>query len=120
MVEINSVHAAIIKKNISKVEKCGCSAEVVLINADALDCSKYLSAAEGCDIIFADPPYDISAECFKTLFDSELFRKSFAGSSLFWEIPDRPGAAGAFVAALGDREFQLKKAGGTLFLHLII
>ena len=113
MVELAPRHAETILENCDKVRKTGVETELVLIRGDALAVERY--AEERPDLIFADPPYAESARFFRQITSSELFRRSFAGAVLVWEIPDTPGARGEFLQCEGCEEGALRSLGGVRF-----
>ncbi len=118
MVELNSAHAEVIRRNADRVARTGAAAEIEIFNADATRTGIYSSAfgGRGPDIIMADPPYASSAEIFRTLMNDKGFTDWCGGTLLCWEIPDDPGSAGEFLAAGNIRNRKLKNLGGTLFL----
>ena len=122
MVELSNQHIACIEYNLQSVRNTGVSAPALLINADATRPESYLARLKTVPtLIFADPPYPASAECFSTIIRNDYFNKTLAGARIFWEIPDTPGAAGEFLKqreALED--FNLRRFAGTMFLTGII
>jgi 16S rRNA G966 N2-methylase RsmD len=66
------------------------------------------------DVIFADPPYPVSADLFQTLLEKHPAQLQSTGALLIWEIPDTPGAKGAFMRP----EARFRKFGATEFLLL--
>ena len=81
-------------------------------NCDILDTARWCSGMF--DVIFADPPYPVSAELFKTLIGKHGAQLQSTGALLIWEIPDTPGAKGAFMRP----EAKFRKFGATEFLLL--
>ena len=122
MVELSNQHIACIEYNLQSVRNTGVSAPATLINADATRPESYLARLKTVPtLIFADPPYPASAECFSTIIHNDYFNKTLCGARIFWEIPDTPGAAGEFLKqheALDD--FNLRRFAGTMFLTGII
>ncbi|MBR7107014.1 MAG: RsmD family RNA methyltransferase [Lentisphaeria bacterium] len=118
MVELNAEHIRYIEENIRRVRAAGVAAQTIVIQSDAGNCRSYLPRLHGVpDIIFADPPYQESAEIFGKLIHDEYFCKNMAGAKLIWEIPDHPGAAGEFLKTIPQNgKFSLKRYAGTMFL----
>ena len=120
LVERDPSHCRAIRSNVEAVRRCGVAAEFTVVEADVLTPDRWCAAAAGAALLFADPPYDDSAADFTALFAAPEFRSAFPGAELLWELPNRPGAAGPFAAALGasDAEWELRKAGGVTFLRV--
>ena len=116
MVENNYRHAEIIRHNIEKVRKCSVDAEMSVWQGSMLDCRKIFSMISDVDVIFADPPYEKSAEYFETLLNDEIFVENAADALIIWEIPDTPGSAGKFMKKEYFDEFTIRKFGPTMFL----
>ena len=118
MVEVSTQHIACIEYNLQSVRNSGVSAPAQIINADATRPESYLARLKNVPtLIFADPPYPISAECFNTILSNSYFCKTLAGAKIFWEIPDHPGAAGAFLqSAELLKDFNLRRYANTMFL----
>ena len=118
MIEVSPQHIACIEYNLQNVRNTGVSAPALIINADATRPENYLARLKNVPtLIFADPPYPISAECFNTIICNSYFGRTLAGARIFWEIPDHPGAAGEFLksAKLLDN-FNLRRYANTMFL----
>lgn len=113
MVELAPRHAETIRQNCERVRKTGVKTELAVLQCDVLAVERY--AGERPDLIFADPPYAESARLFRELTSAELFRSSFAGALLVWEIPDTPGARGEFMQCEGCEEGTLRSLGGVWF-----
>src|SRR5574344_142261 len=111
LVELNPAHIRCIEANRERVLRAGCEADVKVCGRNVLEIAGYATEfPDGADFIFADPPYETSAELFRQLLAQPLWSAAFAGAELIWEIPDTPGAAGAFLnpphlAAARFREF---------------
>ena len=118
MVELESLHISCIERNLASVRAAGVSVPASIIQSDAASPEKYLARLKQLpDIIFADPPYQESAEIFGKLIHDEYFCKNMAGAKLIWEIPDHPGAAGEFLKTIPQNgKFSLKRYAGTMFL----
>ena len=118
MVELESLHISCIERNLASVRAAGVSAPVSIIQSDAASPEKYLARLKQLpDIIFADPPYPISAECFDKILNNNYFRRTLAGKTLIWELPDHPGTAGEFLAgAKVLDEFKLRRYANTMFV----
>ena len=118
MVELESLHISCIERNLASVRAAGVSVPASIIQSDAASPEKYLARLKQLpDIIFADPPYPISAECFNKILNNNYFRRTLAGKTLIWELPDHPGAAGEFLAgAKVLDEFKLRRYANTMFV----
>ncbi len=114
LVERDRRHAALIEKNAAAVAKAGAHAVVRVVNGDARDCRHWRGLHP--DLIFADPPYDESADFFRALMADERFLSEGAGALLVWEIPDERGALGPFLEASKLRDQVVRDFGGTEFL----
>jgi 16S rRNA (guanine966-N2)-methyltransferase len=113
-VEQDRRNALYIEKNLAAVRKTGVAAEFHLQVGDALDLRSWRGAKP--DIIFADPPYEVSAELWRALMANPEFRRQGAGARLVWELPDTPGAVGAFLENNPLRDHRIRVFGGTGFL----
>lgn len=116
MVENNPRHVGIIERNINKIRRCSVEADMKVIQASILDTEKIFSQISDVDVIFADPPYENSAEYFEALLDDDVFLENAAHSIIIWEIPDSPGSAGRFMKKEYFDEFAIRKYGPTMFL----
>lgn len=114
LVERDRRHCRHIEKNIAAVVKAGADSVIRLAEGDAQDVRHW----RGCrpDVIFADPPYAISAELWGKLKSDPAFRRNGAGALVVWELPDTPGSAGAFLEDNPLRDFRMRKFGGTDFM----
>ena len=58
-----------------------------------------------------------TVRAFAALLADDFFCKVLAGSTLIWELPDHPGAAGEFITAAKrlDR-MNLRRFAGTMFI----
>ena len=118
MVEASAMHISCIEYNLQNIRNTGVTAPAMIINADATRPESYLARLKNLpSLIFADPPYPISAECFGKIVNNQYFCKTLAGARIYWEIPDHPGAAGEFLrnAKLLDK-FTLRRYANTMFL----
>ena len=116
LVEKQSSHIRYIEDNIRRVQRTGVETRFQVVNGDIAALGCYASFLSQCDVIFADPPYAVSAELFQTLLQNEQFLRNAEHAQLIWEIPDTPGAAGAFLETPGlPEDMQLRQFGGTLF-----
>lgn len=113
LVELSSAHIAVIRENCRKVRKTGVETEIEILQGDALNAGLYSHVPA--DLIFADPPYAESGAFFRQLSASEVFRESFDGALLVWEIPDTPGARGDFINAENFSDGSLRNLGGVWF-----
>lgn len=116
MVENNPLHAKIIRNNIRKLQKCEVETRMDVLQSDILETGKIFSQIDTPDVIFADPPYDKSADFFEALLNDETFLENAAESIIIWEIPDTPGSAGKFMKRELFDEFAIRKFGPTMFL----
>jgi len=118
LVENSRAHCRAIEENVAKVCKAGVRSEMLIMPTDALGGAYRVKMAEP-DIIFADPPYPISVECFEQLMADERFVEWSKGCYLIWEIPSDSGAVGKFM----DHPLlisQIKKFGSTQFLIAVV
>lgn len=117
-VEKAQAHYDCILENIKKVQKAGVEAEIKVLREDALGfVSRYDAKFYGAfDLIFADPPYELSLDYFGAITGATNFIAANSGAKLIWEIPDTPGSAGAFLNNQSLKEVKLRKFGGTEFL----
>ena len=120
MVELSPVHCRIIKENIEKVRKAGVAAPLEVINCSILDVRRYLDAVYSCNLIFADPPYAISAELFSEIFKNQDFTCAASGCTVIWELPDTPGTIGDFIDNPAFSDFELRRFATTTFLKGIV
>ena len=116
MVELSQLHCKIISENIAKVTKAGVTTAFDVINSDILDVKRYLNAVYACNIIFADPPYAISAKLFTELFKNEDFLCAASGCTVIWELPDTPGTTEFFIDNPAFSDFALRRFASTVFL----
>ncbi|HBM16478.1 MAG TPA: hypothetical protein DD381_09095 [Lentisphaeria bacterium] len=86
--ENSKLHSEFLKANIEKVIKSGVAANLKQIKADALEAHKNIPEIAGkIDLIFADPPYNISSEVLDSLLNDDGF-SVWAGDALFiFEMP---------------------------------
>ena len=117
MVEKDPAHIECIKENCRRVAAAGSESKLLILNFDATDFHRYWrQLPDKPDIIFGDPPYDISAEIFHKLLNNQQFTDFNSGAQLVWEIPDTPGAMGEFIGAENLNSLQFRRFGGTIFL----
>ncbi len=114
MFEIDERHAKLIERNIAKVKRTGCEAKIELFRRDALTAPQGLPP-QGFDLVFADPPYEKSAEFCRKLYRDAGFLEVIRNARVVWEIPDTPGAVGNFLELELPEEGQFRKFGVTLF-----
>lgn len=106
----------IIEKNRAKVERAGVDSDLQIFCGELPAFAKRLSASAAApDIIFADPPYDLSAELLNTLTANSDFSRWAANAYMIWELPEkrldlRPPAAPwrlKTIKQLGPARFML-------------
>ncbi len=114
LVERDRRHCRVIERNINAVRKTGVAADIRLAEAAAPAIRFWDGAVP--DVIFADPPYEDSAEQWQRLLHDPAFLRAAAGTLLVWEIPDTPGASGPFLADHPLEDCRLRQFGGTGFL----
>ncbi len=86
--ENSKTHCEILKTNIDKVAKAGVSATLKVFKSDALKSYENLPEIEGkIDLIFADPPYNESADVVKTLLTDRAYARWASGALFVMEIP---------------------------------
>lgn len=83
--ESDQRNCRIISENIEKVAKAGVAAEMKVFCADVLHGYSRLPHV---DLIFADPPYDVTANMLSRLVADENFAVWAGGAILIWEMPD--------------------------------
>ena len=111
-------HCELILQNWEKVRRTGCTARFELVCGDVLDTGRYAAMMDKCDLILADPPYDISAEIFGRLLADSTFCRFAADALIVWEVPDYPGAAGEFMEKCAElADFEIRRFGVTVFLE---
>ena len=121
MVEIDPAHVECIRENCRRITAAGAGTNLLILNFDICSCRRYLPQLPGKpDVIFADPPYAVSAELFNTLAGDPDFTTFTSGAKLIWEIPDNPGAMGEFINAPHLKSSQFRRFGSTIFLQGII
>ena len=116
MIENNPRHAAVIERNIAKIRRCSVDADMQILQTSILDTEKIFAQIQEPDVIFADPPYEKSAEFFEALLNDDVFLENAAHSIIIWEIPDSPGSVGKFMKKEYFDEFAIRKFGSTMFL----
>jgi 16S rRNA (guanine966-N2)-methyltransferase len=118
MVEKSPGHISCIRENCRRVTAAGASANLIIMEFDICHFERYCTRLPGVpDIIFADPPYDISAELFQKMMNDEKFISFCSQSTIIWEIPDAPGAMGGFINAPALEKMQFRRFGSTIFLQ---
>jgi 16S rRNA (guanine966-N2)-methyltransferase len=81
--EVAPLHCKCIKANISKLEYAGIDSNVHVVQSDSVTFYKSFPNLEGkVDIIFADPPYKMTAEIMDELFNDPDFAQ-WAKGALF-------------------------------------
>ncbi len=78
----------IIQQNCNLVARTGVDAEFELIPCELPALPGKVRLLEKPDVIFADPPYEISMEILQGLTASPVFTDWAADSVLYWELPD--------------------------------
>ncbi|MBE6357150.1 MAG: hypothetical protein E7058_08585 [Lentisphaerae bacterium] len=117
MVEKDPAHLECIRENCRRISATGTTAKLLIMEFDIFCFDRYLpQLPEKPALIFADPPYDVSADFFKKLTDSQSFVRAVNGAKLIWEIPGTPGAAGEFINAKNLYNIQFRRFGSTVFL----
>jgi len=87
-VDNSKLHCEILKTNIDKVVKAGVSATLKISRSDALKPHENLSEIAGkIDLIFADPPYNESADIVEKLLTNEAFARWATGALFVLEMP---------------------------------
>ncbi|MBR7130795.1 MAG: RsmD family RNA methyltransferase [Lentisphaeria bacterium] len=117
MVENHPAHIECIRENCRRITAAGCRKNLLVIQSDILNFTGFRRQLPGTpDLIFADPPYAISAGLFHKLGADKEFTKFTSGARLIWEIPSAPGAMGEFLNAEFLDEPQFRRFGSTIFL----
>ncbi len=114
LVERDRRHCSFIERNIAAVVKAGCDGVIRLIESDILNVRRWRAGAP--DVIFADPPYAVSADLWNALKGNADFLRLGAGALLVWELPDTPGAVGDFLPDNPLCDMKIRKFGGTDFM----
>ncbi|OGV37043.1 MAG: hypothetical protein A2X48_04320 [Lentisphaerae bacterium GWF2_49_21] len=83
--ESDQRNCRIISENIAKVAKSGVTSEMKVICSDVLYGYGRLPPA---DMIFADPPYDITVDMLSRLLSDAKFAEWAGSAVLIWELPD--------------------------------
>ncbi len=112
--ERDESHARLIERNIGKVLRTGCQAEIELFRRDALSVAETLPPQKF-DLVFSDPPYEKSAEFCRKLLADQKFMQLIRGAKVIWEIPDNPGAVGEFLDLELPEDGCFRKFGVTTF-----
>lgn len=118
LVENTRKHCRAIEENLEKICKAGVKSEILIMSTDALSGAYRIKMPEP-DIIFADPPYPISVDCFEHMMADERFLEWAKSCYLIWEIPSESGAVGKFMnhPLLTS---QVKRFGSTQFLIAVV
>lgn len=117
MVEKDPAHIGCIKENCRRINAAGAKGEMLILEFDVLNFERYRSQLPAApDVIFADPPYAVSAEIFHSLMKNRSFLSFCGGAKLIWEIPDSPGAMGNFINFPQLHTPQFRRFGSTIFL----
>lgn len=116
LVESDPRHIRVIGENIARVERAGVKCAFEVKQAAAENPAGWMGRAPAPDVIFADPPYAVSAELFEKLLGSAAFRERAAGALVVWEIPDEPGSIGEFLRRPPLANQRIRRFGGTDFL----
>ena len=121
MVENNPLHLECIRENCRRAAAAGVETSMIISEFDLLNFSRYKHhIPDKADLIFADPPYNKSADFFHALAKNEEFTATLQGATLIWEIPNTPGAAGEFISADFLDKMQFRRFGSTIFLIGVI
>ena len=81
--EISNLHCKCIETNIKKIRSCGVETEFKVFRSDSINSYKTLpELTENIDLIFADPPYNMTAEVMNVLFTDTDFAQ-WAKGALF-------------------------------------
>ena len=102
--------------NIAKISKAGCHCQFETHCHDASRPEIVAACTPPPDIVFADPPYPISGDCFKRLGNREQFAQWLGDGILIWELPDSGDPDGSFLQSKYLRLLQRRNFGGTNFL----
>ncbi len=116
MIEADSRHIRAIEENIERVRRAGADCIFEVKQAAVENTAAWLGRAPRPSVIFADPPYAISAELFGKLITDKRFCEHTAGAFVVWEIPDEPGSIGEFLRRPPLTGQQIRTFAGTSFL----
>ncbi|OGV35475.1 MAG: hypothetical protein A2020_02360 [Lentisphaerae bacterium GWF2_45_14] len=117
-VENSAKSARIIRKNIEKVRKAGVESELKVIESDALKISSFIPSIPLPDIIFCDPPYEVSAEYFSKLTADRDLASWALDSILIWELPQSGQKSIDFAKPELWKISKMRAFGGIEFLFL--
>ncbi len=109
-VEQDALHCRVLERNLEAVSASGVRCAMKIIRTSMQNAPVWCMGTF--DLIFADPPYAVSAELFDALCNDHAGLLRATGALLVWEIPDTPGAKGAFMRP----EVRFRKFGATEFL----
>lgn len=118
LVENSRAHCKAIEENAEKIRKAGVDSDIIVMPSDALGGAYRIKMPEP-DIIFADPPYSVSVECFEQMMADERFVEWAKSAYLIWEIPSDSGAVGKFMKH-PTLTSQIKKFGSSQFLVALV
>jgi 16S rRNA (guanine966-N2)-methyltransferase len=81
--EVSPLHCKCIKSNCEKIQNAGVETETHIARSDALNFYKlFPGLSQNIDVVFADPPYNMTADVMDVLFSDAEFAK-WAKGSLF-------------------------------------
>ncbi len=120
-IEKNIKHCSIIEKNIKLIQNPNIHCNANVISADVLKVENwvYLTNQLNPNIIFADPPYNISANYFNLLKKNNKFFDFAKNSMLLWELPKNNRDTSFFDIGLWS-SFHIKSYQNTKFLLIKI
>lgn len=117
--ENSKIHCEILKTNIDKVVKSGVSATLKISKSDALKAHENLPELEGkIDLIFADPPYNDSAEAVEKLLTDKAFAKWARGALFVFETPSEKSRKPKFETIDLWTINSSRKIGQSVFVFL--
>ncbi len=116
-VEKEPQHCNIIKKNIKLLQQNNTDCNTSVICADVLQVKSWIHFMnnDSINLIFADPPYNISANCFNLLKNSNMFFDFAKNALIYWELPKKNNDYTFFDIGLWS-DFYIKTYQNTKFL----
>ena len=113
-VEQDSRHARFLQSNIDRVAARGVAADMKLLCTDALKCGRWQEKKP--DLVFADPPYAISAHAYQTLLTHREFLAWMDNAVVIWELPAEQHPCAAFMELEIPFSRSFRKYGNISFM----
>ncbi len=115
-IEKNASVLRLIRQNCTRIQRAGVETEFEFIQCEIPSFPARLLHGDLPDIIFADPPYDLSTKLLKSITGNPVFLDWAGKCTLYWELPD----AGAQLEPPCDpwKIVQIRTLGPARFLIL--